>query len=218
MVKGYSIHLAMKINFPNPLGFKLPIKASVWAYQKLYGFSNQYAEFLLTQNGFSFKSYDEDSDVRAAYAGFSEASDNNSEGYSDLSVLYGLDSGDEYYDLEDNQPDFEIFKGVFFLIGIGYGGNAYVEVLAGKYKGYIGSLDHDMYAGSDNLDEFIDNMELEGYQKAALDEQADMLADPDLGLMWFHARSLKEFVAECIHCDEQGTGFARDADSVADLK
>ena len=107
---------------------------------------------------------------------------------------------------------------MFFPIGVGYGGYDYVEVLAGKYKGYIGSLDHDMYAGSEDLDEFIDNMELEGYQDAALDEQANILADPDLGLMWFHATSMKEFVDECIHCDENGTGFARDADSVADSK
>jgi hypothetical protein len=208
----------MQILFPNPDGYKIPTKDRVLAYQKQYGFSDQYADFLLTQNGFSFKSYDEDTDVCAEYAKYSAASDNNSETYSDLSVLFGLDSGDDYYDLEDNQRDFEIFKGNFFLIGIGYGGNAYVEVLAGKYKGYIGSLDHDMYAGSEDLAEFIDNMELEDFQTAPLDEQANMLADPDLGLMWFHATSMKEFAAKCVHYDENGCGFARDADSVADLK
>jgi hypothetical protein len=90
--------------------------------------------------------------------------------------------------------------------------------LAGKYKGYIGSLDHDLYAGSEDLGEFIENRELEGYKTAPLDEQANMLADPDLGLMWFHATSMKEFTAKCVHYDENGNGFARDADSVADLK
>lgn len=208
----------MKINFPNPDGYKLPTKARVLAYQKEHGFSNDYADFLLTQNGFSFKSYDEDTDVRTAYAEYSSESDNNSETHSDLSVLYGFDSGDEYYDLADNQQGLDIFKGVFFPIGVGYGGNDYVEVLAGKYKGYIGSLDHDMYAGSNDLDEFIDNMELEGYQDAPLDQQADMLADPELGLMWFHATSMKEFAADCVHYDVNGNGFARDADSVAHLK
>lgn len=208
----------MQIIFPNPDGYKLPTKASVLAYQKLQGFSDDYANFLITQNGFSFKSYDEDTDVRTAYAEYSSESDNNSETHSDLSVLYGFDSGDEYYDLADNQEGLDIFKGVFFPIGVGYGGNDYVEVLAGKYKGYIGSLDHDMYAGSDDLDEFIDNMELDGYRDAALDEQANMLADPDLGLMWFHATSMKEFAADCVHYDVNGNGFARDADSVADLK
>jgi hypothetical protein len=208
----------MQILFPNPDGYKLPAKERVLAYQKQYGFSDQYADFLLTQNGFSFKTYDEDTDVCAAYAKYSAESDNDSEGHSDLSVLYGFDSGDEYYDLEDNQQGLEIFKGVFFPIGVGYGGNDYVEVLAGKYKGYIGSLDHDLYAGSEDLDEFIENMELEGYQDAQQDEQANMLADPDLGLMWFHATSMKEFAAKCVHYDETGWGFARDADSVADLK
>jgi hypothetical protein len=207
----------MKIIFPNPAGFKLPTKASVLAYQKQQGFSDQYADFLITQNGFSFKPYDANSDVLAEYAKYSSKSDNNSEGHSDLSALYGFESGDEYYDLVDNQQGLDIFKGVFFLIGVGYGGNDYVEVLAGKYKGYIGSLDHDMYAGAEDLDEFIDNMELDGYQDAPLDEQANMLADPDLGLLWLHAKSMKEFVADCIHCDENGTGFARDADSIADL-
>jgi hypothetical protein len=208
----------MQILFPNPAGYKLPTKARVLAYQKEQGFSDQYADFLITQNGFSFKPYDENSDVLAEYAKYSAQSDNNSEGHSDLSVLYGFESGDEYYDLADNQKGLDIFKGVFFPIGVGYGGNDYVEVLAGKYKGYIGSLDHDMYAGSEDLDEFIDNMELEGYQDAPPDEQANMLADPDLGLMWFHATSMKEFAAKCVHYDENGTGFARDADSVADLK
>jgi hypothetical protein len=208
----------MKIIFPNPAGFKLPTKANVLAYQKLHGFSDQYADFLIAQNGFSFKPYDEDTDACAAYAKYSTESDNNAEGHSDLSALYGFESGDEYYDLEDNQQGLDIFKGVFFPIGVGYGGNDYVEVLAGKYKGYIGSLDHDMYAGAKDLDEFIDNMELEGYQDAPRDQQANMLADPDLGLLWLHATSMKEFAAECVHYDEQGTGFARDADSVVDLK
>jgi hypothetical protein len=208
----------MKILFPNPLGYKLPTQARVLAYQQQLGFSDDYADFLLTQNGFSFKPYDEDTDVCIEYAKYSAQSDNNSEGHSDLSVLYGFDSGDEYYDLSDNQPGLDIFKGLFFPIGVGYGGNDYVEVLAGKYKGYVGSLDHDMYAGAEDLDEFIDNMELEGYQDAPSDEQANMLADPDLGLMWFHATSMKEFVADCVHYDETGNGFARDADSVADLK
>jgi hypothetical protein len=208
----------MQILFPNPAGYKLPTKARVLAYQKEKGFSGEYADFLITQNGFSFKPYDENSDVLAEYAKYSAQSDNNSEGHSDLSALYGFESGDEYYDLADNQEGLDIFKGVFFPIGVGYGGNDYVEVLAGKYKGYIGSLDHDMYAGSEDLDEFIDNMELEGYQDAPPDEQANMLADPDLGLMWFHATSMKEFAAHCVHYDETGWGFARDADSVADLK
>ena len=208
----------MKIIFPNPAGYKLPTKARALAFQEQYGFSDQYADFLQTQNGFVFKPLDEDTDVRLEYATYSVASSDNSEGSSDLRVLYGLDSGDEYYDLEDNQQHFDMFEGVFFLIGVGYGGNEYVEVLAGKHKGYIGSLDHEMYAGSNDLDEFIENMELEGYQVAPLDEQASLLSNPDLGLIWFHATSMKEFVADCIHYNEVGNGFARDDNSVADLQ
>ena len=93
----------MKITFPNLAGYKLPNKTSVLAFQKQYGFSDQYAAFLLTQNGFSFKPYDENTDVRSAYASFSVASDDDSEVSSDLSVLYGFDSGDEYYDLAETK-------------------------------------------------------------------------------------------------------------------
>jgi hypothetical protein len=203
----------MKIIFPNPAGYKLPTKAKVLAYQKQQGFSDQYAEFLITKNGFSFDDFEKNTDNSRYLA----ESDSNSEGCSDLRVIYGFESGDEYYDLAENQLGIDIFKDKFFAIGVGYGGNDFVEVLAGKYKGYIGSLDHEMYAGSDTWDEFTDNFEMEGYEDAELDHQANMLVDPDLGLIWLHATCMNEFVAECIHLSESGDGFARDADSVANL-
>ena len=42
-----------KILFPNPYGYKLPNESEVRALQKQYGFSEEYADFLLTQNGFN---------------------------------------------------------------------------------------------------------------------------------------------------------------------
>jgi hypothetical protein len=90
-----------------------PPKNVFWPIKSSKVFQTNMLIFLLTQNGFSFKPYDEDTDVCAEYAKHSAESDNHSEGNSDLSVLYGFDSGDEYYYLEDNQQGLEIFKGVF---------------------------------------------------------------------------------------------------------
>jgi hypothetical protein len=200
----------MQIIFPNPYGYKLPKEYRVRVLQKQYQFSDAYADFLLTQNGFLFDSLVECPDR----AKFIVPSAHDPEHYSDLRVLYGFDSGDEYYDLEDCIESLSIFQTAFFPIGSGYGGNDYVEVLHGKFKGYIGSLDHEMYAGNSGIDDFLEDMGLEGFPDMTRDEQTDALADPELGLLWLHASSMTEFVQDCIYCDDGFRGFARDAKSV----
>jgi hypothetical protein len=196
----------MKVLFPNPYGYKLPEKNRVASFNKSFCFSDEYAEFLVTQNGFSVKKLEEDSENEK----YLKNSEEDSEGHADLRVLYGFDSGSQYYDLEDNLKSF-IFNGIFFPIGVDYGGNDLVEILAGKYKGYIASLDHEMYASSSSVEEFIEEFELDGFHDMSIDEKADVLADEELGLAWFFAKSINDFVELCIHCDNDFSGFVVEA-------
>lgn len=192
----------MKVIFPNPYGYKLPKKDRIEFLKKSSGFSGEYAQFLAVQNGFSFDKVEEDSESRK----YLEESEESSEGHVDLRVLYGLDSGDQYYDLEGNLEHF-IFNGIFLPIGVDYGGNALVEVLAGKFKGYIASLDHEMHAGNSSIEEFIEDFELDGFDDMSVDEKANALTDEDLGLTWILASSINEFTELCVHCDDDFRGF-----------
>src|SRR5256885_10229146 len=82
------------------------------------------------------------------------------------------------------------------VIGHDPGGNPFVEVLHGAFKGRIGSLDHDLFAGCEDLEQFLEEMELNGFAAASVDEQTDMLCDEDQGLIWFHARRSEEHTSE----------------------
>lgn len=192
----------MKVIFPNPYGYKIPKKTRVSLLKEKLGFSDEYAEFLSTQNGFSFKLLEEDSKNEK----YLIESDEESEGHADLCVLYGIDSGDQHYDLEKNIQDF-IFNGIFLPIGVDYGGNDLIEILAGKYKGYIASLDHEMYAASSSMHEFADEFELDGFENMPMQEKADTLADEELGLTWLFAKSMNDFLRSCVYCDDEFVGF-----------
>lgn len=192
----------MKIVFPNPYGYKLPEKNLVDTLQEEFKFSDEYAHFLLTQNGFSFHKLENDHNNE----NYLEKSENTSENRADLRVIYGLDSGDEHYELKDNLNRF-IFKEAFFPIGVDYGGNELVEILAGKFKGYIVSLDHEMYASSSSIEEFSEEFELDGFNNQTADEKANSLADEELGLAWHFSPSINEFTKLCVHCDDDFSGF-----------
>src|SRR5256885_7219377 len=44
----------MQVRFPNPFGLALPDAQAVREYQAAQGFSDAYAQFLITQNGLDF--------------------------------------------------------------------------------------------------------------------------------------------------------------------
>ena len=44
-----------RIQFPNPYGYPLPSAERVRELQHSYGFSDEFAEYLLTQNGFPLR-------------------------------------------------------------------------------------------------------------------------------------------------------------------
>ncbi len=195
----------MQVLFPNGFGHPLPRQDEVLDLQDRHGFSEDYAEFLLRQNGLSFVRMAEAPDA----AEYLAESDDEAQGHSDLSDLLGLGSDLPFDDLEARIEEF-IFRDLLFPIGSGYGGNDYVEVLAGKYKGFVASLDHEMYAGNASLEDFLEEFEIDA-SDLDRDGLADALCDPDLGLAWFHANSVRQFVSECVYCDDEFSGFARDA-------
>ena len=191
----------MKVVFPNPFGNAPVPPERVAELQRRLLFSAEYAEFLATQNGFIFDDL-RDSDCRDAYLA---EPDLEPTGSPDIRVLYNADARDPYYDLEDNAAS--IFSEIFLPIGAGYGGDEYVEVLAGENKGRIASLDHEMYAGCEQLDDLLEEFDLSHLTDSSRAKQADALADSDLGLMWFHADSFRDFLSDGIHCDARYAGF-----------
>ncbi len=194
----------MRVVFPNPYGYKLPQRPEVDALQHKYGFSDQYAQFLLSQNGLSFDAIDAQSSAHGKYLVDDERT---SDHRPDLRYLYGLNSGKDYADLAQQNEQYAIFSGHLMVIGSGYGGDEYVEVLKGRFRGCIGSLDHDMYASCDSVEQFAEEMGIAGFTDLSADEQADRLLAPELGLIWFHAGSFAEFAADGVHCDDSRSGY-----------
>lgn len=200
----------MQVLFPNAFGHELPEEDEVLSLQDEYGFTNEYAEFLFRQNGFSFDRLADEPDAEECLVD----GEDDPEGNADLRLLYAL-NGDSHFDDLESQLDEFFFRELLFPIGVGYNGNPYVEVLAGKYQGCIVSLDHEMFAGSGSLEELLDELELDAGSMDR-DELVDALCSPKLGLAWFHARNIRRFLSECVCCDEALNGFVLDADDVPD--
>lgn len=198
----------MQILFPNAFGQALPQEDEVLDLQEHHGFSDEYAEFLFRQNGFSFDTLADSSEAEDCLAD----GEDDGQGNPDLHLLFGLGSDAPFDDLRTQVADF-IFRGLFFPIGQSYGGNVYVEVLAGKYQGFICSLDHEMFAGN-TLEEYLEESEIDPGQDR--DDLVDALCAKELDLAWFHARNVQQFLSECIFCDEALTGFVMDADDLPD--
>lgn len=203
----------MKIRFPNPYGyFPPPAAEAVTTLQSQSGFSEDYAEFLRTQNGLSFDRLGAAGDAASRYL----HGQPDAPAYPDLRVLYGYQCGDPHYELGDRlNPEGNMFHRVLLAVGEGYDGNLYVEVLAGQHKGCIASLDHELHAASDSLQDFCDEMELGDPDALSAAALADRLMDEDLGLAWKHADSFDQFLCECVHLDTEGGGFVRDAGTSA---
>ncbi len=197
----------MKVLFPNPYGFALPDEPSVRALQRKHGFSDGYAMFLLTQNGLEIDRLADD-DRRSRY--LVATGEEPPEQSSDLRALYGLKSGSRYYELTDQFENF-IFIEQFFPIGVSYGGDEYVEILAGKSKGRIVSLDHEYYASSRTLADFVQTFQLKGFFEADNDRRCDMLMNDGVGVAWVHAPSIAEFLDGGVRCGEDSSGYVRDA-------
>lgn len=196
----------MQILFPNPFGAPAPAEAELLALQAHIGFSDAYADFLRTQNGFSILAMEQSGDISAHTRPSPYQSE---ERHANLRALHSFAAQDPYYDLESEQAEF-LLAHWFLNIGCDPAGNPFVEVLHGHHQGKIGSLDHDLFAGSESLQNFLTEMELSHITALSLAEQADALCDDALGLIWFHARDMNALTAHGIHCDAQFWGFVVD--------
>jgi hypothetical protein len=191
------------------LGFGEADASKVKELQNKYGFSEEYATFLETQNGFNSVIVDNESNVENTdYV--TKTNESVEDFYQDVAFLYGIgDNLEHYYDLE-HEIEVNIFSKHFFIIGRDAGGNEFVEILHGKYKGYIGCIDHDMYAGNETLDEFIEDMDLEGFEEGSLKKQCNMLVDEDLGLMVLHAKNMNDFILNKLFVNSNGNTYAKE--------
>lgn len=199
----------MKVLFPNPYGRPAASIEQIQAYQKAVGFSDEYAHFLREQNGFSLWDMENSADCQQFLQPSNTASDNR----ANFRVLNNFRGNDPHYDLEELQAE-NLFNRHFLEIGSDPAGNPFVEVLLGQHKGKIGSLDHDLFAGAQDWDEFLSNMELQHIQSLSLQAQTDALCDGELGLIWFHALSIQAFVQHCIYSAEDFWGFIVDQENI----
>lgn len=200
----------MKIKFPNPFGYALVEEKIIKKLQSDYGFSDDYANFLQTQNGFVEDSFLESEDAES----WLEKDDDDTEAGQDCECLYGIVGDDDDYDLKSNQSE-NIFKDIFFVIGVDHAGNEFVEILVGENKGWIGCLDRDYYMSSENLKEFLLEMLEDGDEdlinnvkknKVPLEDIANFLATEDVGLMALHAESMNDFVNKCFTFSDEDEG------------
>ena len=201
----------MQVIFPNAFGGgPLPTAQAVQDLQSQYGFSDALAQFYLRQNGFNSQAMDADTKAAQAFLRGCEADPPCA---ADLARLFAQNADKAHMDLGAAMAS-NLFAGLCFPIGKSFGGDLYVEILCGRYQGFIASLDHELYLGSDSFEAFLDEMELD-VQGKSRDQVMDALCAPDCELVWFHARSFRQFVDECVFCDEEQGCLVRDADDLS---
>lgn len=187
----------MKIIFPNPFGLRPTATTSKEEVQRVlelqieYRFSSQYRDFLLTQNGFISDAFCH-SNAKANYLVEHDVANPS----QDFQQLLAYDAHEEYFDVE-HVNGFNLFSEFFFVIGNDKGGNQFVEVLNGKFKGWIGSLDHGMYAISRSVGEFIEDNNDFFADKSHLLTDYQKITSRELGLIAFHATSMDDFLENC---------------------
>ena len=197
----------MQVMFPNPFGGgPLPSAQAVQDLQSQHGFSDALAQFYLRQNGFNSQAMDADPEAAQAFLRGGEA---DPPGAADLARLFALNADKAHMDLGAALAS-NLFAGLCFPIGKSFGGDLYVEILCGRYQGFIASLDHELYLGIPSLDEVLDELVLD-VQGMSRDQVMDTLCDPDSDLVWFHARDMQQFLNDCVFWDENGNCFVRDA-------
>ena len=198
----------MQVIFPNPFGGgALPSAQTVQDLQCQHDFSDALAKFYLQQNGFDSRRMDGDPEVAKA---FLRGTVDDSSRCADLACLLALNADKAYIDLDAEEIESNLFAGLCFPIGAGCGGNLYVEILCGRYKGFIADLNHELFFGCDSFESFLDEMELD-VRGLSRDQLMDKLCDPDSDLVWFHARDMQQFLNDCVFRDENGNCFVRDA-------
>ncbi len=130
-----------KLLFPNEFGFDLPDAVEVQKLQAQYNFSDQYADFLVRQNGFEYWAFYGHPNRQNFIV--SELAEQSVRTHEALKVLCSCkDNQLLTHFIRDEYIDY------FFPIGTDPSGNIFVEILLGSYKGYIGCINHECYTQS----------------------------------------------------------------------
>lgn len=130
-----------KIVFPNEFGFDLPCISEVQKLQTQFNFSDQYADFLVKQNGFEYWTFYNHPNRENFIS--SELVKRAVRTHEELKLLCSCrDNRLLAHFVRDEYIDY------FFPIGTDPGGNIFVEILVGAYKGYIGCINHEAYTQS----------------------------------------------------------------------
>ena len=83
------------------------------------------------------------------------------------------------------------------MIGNDPSGNAFVEVLHGEFKSWIGCIDHDLYLSCDTIADYFEDMGLGDHSKLSDLQRYQSIFSESSGLINFHARSFREFTDNC---------------------
>ena len=130
-----------KLVFPNVFGFDLPDTVEIQKLQTQFDFSDQYADFLVRQNGFDYWVFHQHADRYNFIS--SELTDQPASTHEELKVLFSHKGNDLLTHFIRDE-----YIGYFFPIGTDPAGNIFVEILIGNYKGYIGCINHEVYTQS----------------------------------------------------------------------
>jgi hypothetical protein len=201
------------ITFPNPFCFTSDSTIDLSNIQTRWGFSNEYIQFIAAQNGFDAYLFEEQrqNQLQPFLKTTILNDDEIANIRQDLKLLYGfLPSNHEEYEHSDSTANNEefIFKKHFYTLGTDKGGNDFVEVLHGKYKGYVGLIDHEMYAGCDDLVEFAEQFELEGFFELDINEATNMLCGDYV--MQFLAENFADFIQQFYFAERRKDVLVRD--------
>lgn len=200
------------VQFPNSHGFDAADPQAIAQAQAQFGFSDALRDFLMMQNGFEADGASADD-----WPCVDPIDADNIESCARVRYLFGVDAPEDYTNLVSQARALDMFAGVFMPIGDDHGGNPLVEVLAGERKGWIGSLDHDLFASSEDFDGLASALDLNCSADDTAQVKAQALCDLALGLVWWHAQSLAEFTARCLHIDDDGNCFVLDTEGAVSL-
>ncbi len=188
-----AIHVSIK--FPNNHGKKKADPEAVKKLQSEYHFSDQYAHFLLTQNGLNLDTPLSTQELKSNIPAKKVA-----ESTFDLRYIYDFNVHSEFTDVIAVNKEENSFLPYFFYIGRGYDGSAYAEVCVGKEKGKIIFINGDVFIGDESPQEIADNLGIieEKYNNLTQEEMVTLILKPDLDVAYIVANSFDEFIHDAL--------------------
>ena len=191
-----------RLIFPNPWGYPGPSEEVVHALQSRHGFSSSILDFLNSQNGFDERLFNrsmklDPSGCKQSLGAFERSDLFEGDGIRELPKI---DAGGTY-NCQRLLDHIGYIAPYYFPIGTDFSGNLYVEVLHGRQKGWIGSLDH-IALSCRTIDELAELLVGEDFHSMTLGEQADAFNE-NRDFFLFIATSFDSLLLD-IHVDPAG--------------